>query len=80
MAAIAVATPVHRTGSQQPSQTLSGHRAFHGMEIAERTVTDHRRMGNGIGLDPALGVAQVPGEAIDVPKDMATGTRAVAVS
>ncbi len=79
-AAIAVSAPMHGPGSQETPQALGRHGTFHRMEVPKRSMTGYGNRGDGIVLDPAIGITQIPGEAVDVSKDMAACTRAVAMS
>ena len=76
-AAVAVAAPVHGAGAVHAPEALRGHRALGGVKgIA--AAYDGKRV--GVGLQLAEGVAEVPGLAIHVSREVTGGTGVVAVS
>ena len=81
VAAGAVAAPVHRPVVRHAAQALRGHRSLHRMmavEQPERRGRNLERPRNG--LHRAVRIAEVPGQAVEVAADVATGAGRVAVA
>src|SRR4029453_15435155 len=67
IAAGAIAPPVHWAMSRNPSKSLCGQGALHGMEVNSRRIRRDERI--GIGYDHAIRIPEVPREMTHIPKN-----------
>ena len=81
VAAGAVAAPVHRSMVRHAAQALRGHRSLHGVMAVQQP---DRRGGDlerpRDGLHRAVRIAEIPGQAVEVAGDVATGAGRIPVA
>ena len=75
----AIAAPVQRAVGRHAAQRLRRHRALHRME-GRRSRQERDRLRLRCSADRGVGVAEVPGQAVEVAEDVAARAGGLAVA